>query len=280
MTRHFATPPVLLLFAGLALSPLPAAGQDHGNSYLVASGWTLGPMVGTYTGPSHANVLAHVNNLMAVMGSDPANRFEDFEVGTPFGVILGYEPKAPITFALTYYYSSYSSEAKFNIFGWESPRELTTHLHDMVLSLRYSLGFVKSNTIVPYIGGGIGLSLADSRLNIDLNNVNNVPFSPSVPDSVRPDESFAITSRAASLGGVALAGVAYNLSSRLHFIAEMQGILGQIRQNFDYDGSLKYLNPSANQDQLENPGLNDLLFGSYQLDLNGLRLTLGLVYGL
>jgi hypothetical protein len=273
---------ILLLFVLLATAT-PGGAEEYGHVDYGQPDWTIGPLVGTYSGPSHEDLLLiRMNGIMSVMmGSNPDTPFSDFEIGTPVGAVIAWEPNPPIAFAATYYYSQYSAEADFVPHAWDSPRELTTNLHELVVSLRYSLSFVKSKTIVPYIGGGLCYALADSELKIDLINTHGVMFDTNQPElGVIPDQHFSIKTTDGSLGGIALAGVKYNVTSRVQLVAEMQGILGQIRQDFDYSGSLQHILPGAPASAVADPGANDLLFGAYQLDLNGLRLSLGLAFGL
>ncbi len=271
----------LLLLAAIVVIGAPAGAANFGIAGYEPKEWRVGAVVGTYSGPSHAQVLTHVNNLMAVMGSEPGFQFEDFDVGTPFGAVITWEPQPPLAFALNYYYSQYTAEADFTPHGWGSHRKLTTNLHELLLSMRHSLSFIRSKTIVPYIGGGLLYSYGDSKLEIELENTTGVVYDSNDPESeVIPDQSFEVGSRKGSIGGVALAGVMYNITGRVQLVAEMQGILGQVRQEFDYSGSLQHIAPGLNPDVYLDQGLNDMLFGSYQLDLNGLRLTIGLVFGI
>ena len=82
-----------------------------------------------------------------------------------------------------------------------------------------------------------------------------------------------------TLAYMGLAGLIYRFASRMSINAEIQGIMGDIRQTFDYEGSLQYLaregviDPAA----IEDWGTNDILGGSYPLDLVGVRLSVGLL---
>ncbi|MBN2171593.1 MAG: hypothetical protein JW819_09780, partial [Candidatus Krumholzibacteriota bacterium] len=123
----------------------------------------------------------------------------------------------------------------------------------------------------PYVGVGINLFLADSEYSVGLRNVYGV----SDGDGVMADQDFAMTSRDFTAGPVALAGLTYHLNSRVAINGEFQGIMGQVRQQFDFDGSLPYIIPGYNPD--DPLKVNDILQGAYPMDLNGIRLSVSLL---
>jgi hypothetical protein len=231
--------------------------------------WQLGLFVATYSGPSHEDLLTHINEYMDLYG-DNEGRFDDFAVGTPVALRLAWNQQPRITYTLTYYFSSYNTSADFVFNGWPSQRSVDTNLHEIALALNYGLNFMRSDRISPYLGLGLDIFFADSMLNIDLKN----PL-PGGEDPL-PDQYFSIPSRDAALGALAFAGLTYHFSHRIALQAEMQGVMGQVRQTFDYEGSFQHTNPSGEVP----PNLdNDILLGAYQLNLNGLRLSLGLLFG-
>ena len=275
--------PLLRLLALCALvasasSASATSPPGAGNESLMPTGprWSVGAMVATYAGPSHSNLLFRTNDIMAVMGSDPGTRIGDFDSGLPVGLRAFWRYRRAISFAATYSTSSYSSAATFDPRGWSSPRELKTRLHELDLTLHYGLEFVRSELLQPYVGFGVGIMAADSRLGIDLLNVGGVTDAEDVP---LPDRHFEVKATATTLAYMGLAGLIYRFASRISINAEIQGVMGDIRQTFDYEGSLQYLaregviDPAA----IEDWGTNDILGGSYPLDLVGVRLSVGLL---
>ena len=232
----------------------------------ILSGWSLGLNIGTYSGPNHAVLMSHLNNIMAVMGPT-TSRFQSFEVGTPLGARIMREFRGPISFAGTYHYSNFTQKGLFVPHGWESERNLTTKLHEFILGFHYALSFVKSSTVEPYVGAGAAFLFADSQLDIGLDD----------PDTDDIDKNFLVESTDFSLGAEAYIGLNYHLSSKLMLQGELGGTMGQVSQSFDYTGSLQHIDPGTPQDAVENPEVNDILWGSYPLDLNGLRLSIGLL---
>ncbi|MCB9512787.1 MAG: hypothetical protein H6694_00485 [Candidatus Latescibacteria bacterium] len=256
-----------------ATSP-PGAGSES----LMPTGprWSVGAMVATYAGPSHSNLLFRTNDIMAVMGSDPGTRIGDFDSGLPVGLRAFWRYRRAISFAATYSTSSYSSAANFDPLSWSSPRELKTRLHELDLTLHYGLEFVRSELLQPYVGFGIGFIVADSRLAIDLINVNGVTVSEDSNEFL-PDRRFDVKATDSTIAYLGLAGLIYHFGPRMALNAEIQGIMGDIRQTFEYDGSLQYIAPGTASSTVEDWGRNDILGGSYPLDLVGVRLSVGLL---
>ncbi len=241
--------------------------------------WRIGSLIATYAGPSHANVLTHVNNMMLVMQSEDGYRFDNFGMGTPLGLRLLWSANDVVSFSGTYNYSQYTAESFFDPYGWDSDRSLTTKLHEFTLGLQYGLQFVRSQKIEPYVGFAMNYAYADSKLAIELVNPGYVYVAGS-DEVLMPNQSFEVSSSNGGLGVLAMAGLSFHLTGRLLINAEIQGVMGQIRQYFDYDGSLQYIEPTPAPADVENPGINDILLGAYPLDLNGIRLSVGVLLGI
>ncbi|MBM4117247.1 hypothetical protein FJ251_05810 [bacterium] len=273
-------PALLLLSASALVCALPAAAARPGEQIHLPR-WSLGPQVATYAGPSHADLLFRENEVMvAGMDSEPGLRLSDFESGLPVGLRIYWAYRPALGLAATYGFSNYSSAQTFTAHQWPSPRELATDLHELDVTVHYGLDFVRNQKLLPYVGFGIGLALADSRLSIDLINVQEPD--PEDPASLLPDRSFEIKARDHSLHYLGLAGLIYRFTSRVAISAEMQGVMGDIRQSFDYGGSYQYLvvDPENQQDVINDWKTNDILGGSYPMDLTGVRLSIGLLIGL
>jgi len=239
-------------------------------------GWSLGMNIATYSGPNHAELMSHINNSMGVMeGGAPTSPFQSFEVGTPLGGRLLRHFRGPISFAASYSFSQFKQHGYFLPHGWESDRTLTSNLHELGLGIHYALAFVNSRTVEPFIGAAAALLLADSRLDITLVNVSHA--SDGNGGEAYPDRFFHIKSTDYSIGAEAYLGLNYRLNSKLIVQGELGGTMGQINQHFDYSGSLQHIDPGSAQDAVEDPRVNDILWGAYPFDLNGLRLSIGLL---
>ncbi len=250
---------------------------EKSRSGFLLSGWSFGPSISTYSGPNHAVLMNHVNNIMTVMG-EPISRFQSFEVGTSFGLSLLRHFNGPISFAGTYHFTQYTQNALFVPHGWESPRELKTQLHEFGLGIHFALDFVRSKTVEPFVAAGVSFLYADSQLDILL---DNIPYSPDGnPDTAYENRNFLLESADLSVGAEAYVGLNYRVTPNLMIQGQLGGTMGQVSQNFDYDGSLQHIFPDSDPDDVENPGNNDILWGSYPLELNGLRLSLGMLISL
>lgn len=265
-----------LLLCAILLSITPAASPAQ-LELGPQKAWYVGAMVGTFAGPSHADLLFRTNDIMQVLGSTYGTRLTDFESSTPLGLRLQWNVLPEVGFSATYSYSDYASAQIFDPLGWSSPRELTTKLHEVGLALHYGLDFVRNQRLLPYVGFGVGIVMADSDLSIDLINVAGAPESD--PENPYPDQSFTVSATDRSLAYFGLAGLVFRMTDRISWTAEIQGVMGDVRQDFDYDGSLQYLNPT-DASNVDDPRRNDILMGSYPLDLNGVRLAVGLLFGL
>jgi opacity protein-like surface antigen len=242
----------------------------------------VGPLIATYAGPSHADLLFRTNEVMVSgMASEPGFLLSDFETGTPAGLRAYWAYRPALGLAATYSFSNYSSAQAFTAHGWDSPRELTTDLHELDFTLHYGLDFVRSQRILPYVGFGIGFAMADSRLSIDLLNTPQVHEDADDSDSpLLPNRQFEIEARDTTLTYLGLAGMMYRFGGRFAINAEIQGVMGDIRQTFEYAGSLQHIQPEAPPGAIDDWGLNDILGGSYPMDLNGMRLSIGVLVGL
>lgn len=269
----------LLLSAFALVCALPAAAAPPGPPTQLPR-WSLGPLVATYAGPSHADLLFRENDILAVMSGDPGTRLSDFETGMPFGLRAYWAYRPALGLAASYSFSDYASSQIFMPHGWTSARELTTDLHELDLTVHYGLDFVRNQKLLPYVGFGIGLVLADSRLTIDLVNTPGTQTDPEDPDTRLPDRSIETKARDKTLAYIGLAGLIYRFNRRVALNAEIQGVMGDIRQTFDYAGSLQHILPSPQPDDVADWGTNDILGGSYPMDLNGVRLSIGLLIGL
>lgn len=272
-----------LLLCCLILSLLiPAlAVADPGTSGGSPSRLYLGTLVGTWAGPSHADLLFRTNDIMQSMGSDFGVRISDFDSSTPLGLRLYWSYRPALGFSATYSLSNYSSAQTFNPHGWSTPRELKTRLHEVGLAVHYGLDFVRSHKLLPYIGVGFGVVYADSDLSIDLLNVNGVTEDSDDPDSpLRPDARRLVSANDTTLAYFGLAGLIFHLNGRIALNAEMQGIMGDLRQTFDYAGSMQHIAPGSEPEILESWNSNDILGGVYPLDLNGVRLSIGILVGI
>jgi opacity protein-like surface antigen len=265
-------PVALLVCAVSASAAVPNAGY-HGPR------WSLGPLIATYAGPSHADLLFRTNDIMPVMQSEPGLRLSDFETGMPAGLRVYWAYRPALGLAATYSFSDYSSAATFTPHGWSSPRELTTDLYELDFTLHYGMDFVRNQKLLPYAGFGIGFAMADSRLSIELINTPGIHEDSDDPSSpLLPDRQFEIDARDTTMTYIGLAGLIYHFGSRLALNAEIQGVMGDIRQTFEYAGSLQHIQPGTlNADDWK---LNDILGGSYPMDLNGVRLSIGVLVGL
>ncbi len=147
--------------------------------------------------------------------------------------------------------------------------------------MHYGLDFVRNQKLLPYVGFGIGLVMADSHLQIDLLNSSGVQVDDDDPDSpLLPDKHFDIGARDTTMAYIGLAGLIYRFGSRVALNAEMQGVMGDIRQTFDYAGSLQHIRPETDPSAIEDWGKNDILGGSYPMDLSGVRLSIGILVGI
>ena len=146
------------------------------------------------------------------------------------------------------------------------------------MTLHYGLDFVRSQKLLPYVGFGFSVVYADTDLNLNL--INPLEYNEADPASMIPDKSSVVSSGDQTLAYLGLAGLNYRLTNRLSVTVEMQAVMGDLRQNFEYDGSLQHINPNATDDLVENWNTNDILGGVYPLDLNGVRLSIGVSMGL
>lgn len=238
------------------------------------SGWGFGTNVSTYSGPNHAVLMNHINNIGSVMG-EPISLFQSFEVGTSLGFNVLRHFNGPITFVADYHFTKYSQQASFVPHGWESDRTVESKLHEFGLGIHYALSFVRSKTVEPFVAASVTLLYADSYLDIALDNVSNSPDGN--PGTAYPDYDTRIESTDMSVGAAASVGLNYRLNRSLMIQGQLGGTMGQVSQYFDYEGSLQHITPDANQSEIEDPSVNDILWGSYPLELNGLRLSLGLL---
>lgn len=274
LSALFTLPVALLVCAApaFAAAPVPAFSGPR---------WSLGPLVSTYAGPSHADVLFRTNEVMASgFGSEPGIRLSDFETGTPAGLRVHWAYRPALGLAATYSFANYSSAATFNPHEWTSARELSTNLHELDFTVHYGLDFVRNQKILPYVGFGIGIAMADSQLDIGLVNTPGTLSDPEDPTSYLPDRSFAVKARDTTFAYIGLAGLLYRFGNRVALNAEMQGVMGDIRQTFDYAGSRQHIEANPEPAAVEDWGTNDILGGSYPMDLNGVRLSIGLLVGL
>lgn len=258
---------------------LPAAARDRSGSEPDAVAWSvgtwsLGPYLATYAGPTHDDLLAYTNRIMAVNQSDPDRRFEDLPTGVPAGLRLWWKAGSLLAFSATYGFSRYSTEATFTPFEWESRREMAVNLHELTVAVHHSLAFLRGSAADPYVGVGVNVYVADSEYTIGLRNVYGV----TEDGDVMSDHDVAMSSMDWTAGPVALAGITYHLSPRVAVNGEFQGLMGQVRQHFDYEGSLPYIVPNYNPD--DPLKVNDVLQGAYPMDLNGIRLSVSLLISL
>jgi len=267
--------PVILFVCAVAASAAVPDTGFHGPR------WSLGPLVATYAGPSHADLLFRTNDIMAVMSSEPGTRLADFETGTPAGLRAYWSYRPALGLAATYSFSNYSSAETFKPLQWDSARELSTDLHELDFTVHYGLDFVRNQKLLPYVGFGIGIVMADTNLRIDLHNTPGTHVDDDDPSSpLLPDQHFDVGARDTTLAYIGLAGLIYRFGSRVALNAEMQGVMGDIRQTFEYAGSLQHIRPSSSPENVADWGLNDILGGSYPMDLNGVRLSIGVLVGL
>ncbi len=269
----------LLLCVALSLMLLPSiafAARDLGMA--PPSSWAFGAAMGTYSGPSHADLIFRTNDVMQVMSSETGVRMTDFEQGTPVSFNVTWNVLPAIGFLATYSFSNYSSSESYHPGAWLSNREIESNLHDLSITLHYGLDFVRSQKLLPYVGFGFSIVYADTDLNIDL--INPLEPDSADPASLIPDKSSTVHSGDQTLAYLGLAGLNYRLTNRLSITVEMQAIMGDLRQNFEYDGSLQHINPGASDDVVENWNTNDILGGVYPLDLNGVRLSIGISMGI
>ncbi len=253
----------------------PAAPAKSGRTPgALVSGWSFGPNVSTYSGPNHAVLMNHINNIGSVMG-EPISLFQSFEVGTSLGFNVLRHFNGPISFVADYHFTQYSQHASFVPHGWESDRTVDSKLHEFGLGIHYALSFVRSKTVEPFVAASVTLLYADSYLDIALDNVSDSPNGD--PGTAYPDYDTRIESTDMSIGAAASVGLNYRLNRSVMIQGQLGGTMGQVSQYFDYEGSLQHITPDANQSEIEDPSDNDILWGSYPLELNGLRLSLGLL---
>jgi len=196
---------------------------------------------------------------------------------------LTYNIEHPVSVALTYSYSPFETSMGFNPAGWWSDRKVTTKLHQIDATLQYGLSFIRSRRVMPYIGGGLCLAIADSRLDIDIQNVLGAgPEDPDTGEVIAPypDRAWSLTTVDWSIGAVAVAGLVYHFTPRAAVVVEMMGIMSQVDQTFDFAGTLQYIQPNSEDALIEDPSTNDILEGNYPLSNNGLRVSLGLLFGI
>ncbi len=277
MSHRLSLPALLCVLPSLLLPPSTASAAQY-LELTEPSRWNIVTSMSTYAGPSHADLLFRINDVMQVMTSDPSVRLTDFEDGFPVNVRVHWNYRPALGFSATYGTSSYSSSGVFEPGGWHAPRKLSTRLHELSLALHYGLDFVRSQKLLPYVGFGTSIVMADSRLDIDLLNVSNLPSGDDVPDY--PDQHFEVKAVDTTLAYFGLVGLVYRFTNRLSLSAEIQGIMGDLRQDFDYEGSLQYIQPGSSQDDIEDWSMNDILGGVYPLDLVGMRLSIGVMVGL
>ncbi|MDP6419021.1 MAG: outer membrane beta-barrel protein [Candidatus Krumholzibacteria bacterium] len=268
---------------------LPEGGIDHRQRIPEAVAeipdlkrFAFGPQVATYSGPSHESLLSHINVGMSRMeGGSPSAPFRDLPVGVPFGFGALWRIKPPVALEANYSYASFETSTSFLPHEWESPRSLNTQLHELRFAFQYGLDFVRSRAVEPYLGGGVSFLHARSLLEIDLLNINEVTENQDNPGSpILPDRHFRVESKDTSLGAVAFVGLRYRLSPQAFLQAELMGTMGQITQNFEYEGSLQYIAPGSPPELFDDPEVNDILWGSYPLNLNGMKLSLSLRFEL
>ena len=88
-----------------------------------------------------------------------------------------------------------------------------------------------------------------------------------------PDRHFELRSRNGTRGIIGQVGVNLDVTDRLTWQMEVQGIfLSQLRQEFNYQGSLQHVNPDGSG---ADDAASDILLGSYPLELSGTRFTMG-----
>ncbi len=274
MSRHL---PLCIALCLLLIPSIGSASMDLLDLDAPAR-WTIGAAVGTYSGPSHADLIFRTNDIMQVMSSEMGTRMTDFEQGTPLSFRLQWNTLPAVGFSATYSYSSYSSSETYQVANWASPREISSNLHDLTFALHYGLDFVRSQKLLPYIGFGFSIVYADTDLNIGL--INTLEYDEADPESMIPDKSNVVSSNDQTLAYLGLAGLNFRLTNRIAVNIEMQAIMGDLRQNFEYEGSLLHMNPNAELPFLESWNTNDILGGVYPLDLNGIRLSIGVSMGI
>ncbi len=269
----------LLLCVALSLMLLPSiafAARDLGLD--PPSRWTFGAAMGTYSGPSHADLIFRTNDVMQVMSSETGVRMTDFEQGTPVSFYVTWNMVPAVAFSTSYSISNYNSSENYHPGGWLTTREIESNLHDLSVTLHYGLDFVRSQKLLPYVGFGFSVVYADTDLNIDL--INPLEPDEAIPASLIPDKSSTIHSGDQTLAYLGLAGLNYRLTNRLSISVEMQAIMGDLRQNFEYKGSLQHIYPGASDQAVESWNTNDILGGVYPLDLNGIRMSIGISMGI
>jgi len=239
--------------------------------------WSFGLHASTFSGASHAILLHEINLDMKQGGGTLVSPFQNFDVGSPVGGKARWHYKGPIVFSGTYFFTQYETSAEYIIHGWETDRKLESNLHEVQLAVEYSLSFINSRTIDPFLGAGILYSYADSHLDINLNNVDEL--GPGNGD-IYPSRTFRVESQNSSFGATAFAGLNYNLNRKVTLQGLLAGTMVQIGQGFVYKGSLQYFQPESSDEDIGNPALNDILGGSHPFDLNGLRLSIGLLFSL
>ncbi|MCP4545986.1 MAG: hypothetical protein GY835_05910 [bacterium] len=238
----------------------------------------LGGMASTFVGPSHDNLLMHINRIMPVLQSPVGYQFEDFGAIVPISLRMVWNVKYPVALSATYTFGQFQTESDFMPFEWDSHRTLTTNTHIIDMALQYSLQFIRSRVVMPYIGMGLSLGIAASTLDIDLINTPQVaPAGEDMPPY--PDRLFQVKSTDFAIGAIAMAGLTYHVNRRSALVVEIAGMMNQVNQNFDFDGTLQYTNPGGGIDPTD-PRTNDILSGNYPLKMNGIRVSLGILIGI
>jgi hypothetical protein len=270
---------VVLVLMIVLVFTLPASARKA-PGVVEISEWTIGPSIATFSGATHDDLINLINIWTNVAGGgDGRVRMDDFGVGIPLGLQVNWNIMHPVTFACTYFFTRYSTDANFEFNGWGSYKALQSDLHDLVFTMHYGLNFIRSNRVTPYIGLGANFIMARSGLEINL--INPGPNYVLDLDGERmPDQHFEFKSNDTTIGALALAGLTLNLNSRMAINAEVQGTMIQINQYFDYEGSMQYVIPDYSPESYGHMGNDNILPGKRPLDLNGLKLTVGILFGL
>jgi len=232
--------------------------------------WQLGAMIANRTRPNHDRLLTHINEYVAVNNGGSGERLRGFSPGVSAGLQLLWNRDRFLGASVAYFYSHHLSAANFPFHGWASPRRIELDLDELVLAFRLSPRFSGPKPLRPFIGGGIACFHARTALSIEL--VND-PGAMDGEGHLLPDRRFVLRSEDLSLGLAGLAGASIDVTERLTWQLEIQGLfMSQLRQQFDYQGSLQYVTPDGSGAGDET---NDILMGSYPLELGGLRFNLG-----
>ena len=227
-------------------------------------------MIVNRSAPSHEVLFAHINDFVAMNNGQSSQRLQDFSDAAAAGFRGIWNRNRRFSVSLSYYFTHHVTSVTFPFHEWASPRSLETDLSSIVLAANYSPPFPGPRQLRPYIGVGMARFHANSELNIDLVNYHEV-FD--VNGQILPDQHFELHSSDSTIGFIGQLGVNLDVTDRLTWHMELQGIFfSQLRQEFNYQGSLQYVNPDASG---ADASANDILMGSYPLELGGTRFSMG-----